>query len=149
MLDKNHTIYVVTNFPFPYGFAGTNRIISYAKGLIFNGYNSKIICIRKTESHNNVQNENVDGDFEGIDYKYLSKSTIKSKYLIKRRADNYLMALRLFFYSLIHIKKQSTIIYYSPLTHTAILLKLSSFLKGFKMLKEENLSIHETSCLAH
>lgn len=138
MLDKDHTVYIVTDFPFPYGFAGTSRIISYAKGLIFNGSNSIIICIRKTESPNNVLNENVNGVFDGIDYKYLSKSTIKSRYLVKRRVDNYLMALRLFLYSLTHIRKQSTVIYYSPLTHTAILLKLASLVKGFKLLKEEN-----------
>lgn len=138
MLNRNHKIYIVADFPFPIGLAGSNRIHAYAKGFGYHGFESLVLCFRKNESQDNVLNKYSEGVFNGVRYKYLSKSTIKSRFFVKRRIDNYVMALRLFLYSLFVINKNSSIIFYSTLTHAAILLKISALIKGFNLLKEEN-----------
>ncbi len=138
MADKTHEIYIIIDFSFPNGLAGASRVLSYAKGFISHDTEVTILCIRKTESYNNVLNKNANGIFHGINYKYLSRSPIKSKYLLIREVDKIIIAIRLFFYSLINFDKNSTIIFYSLLTHAAILLRIVSFFKGYNLLKEEN-----------
>ncbi len=138
MADKAHKIYIIIDFSFPNGLAGASRVLSYAKGFSSHGTDVNVLCIRKTESYKNVINKNANGIFHGIYYKYLSRSPIKSKYFLFRGVDKILMAIRLFSYSLIHFDNNSTVIFYSLLTHAAIILKLVSFIKGYGLLKEEN-----------
>jgi glycosyltransferase involved in cell wall biosynthesis len=138
MLNRNHRIYIIADFPFPVGLAGSNRIHAYAKGFGYHGFDSVVLCFRKNESQDNVLNEYSEGIYNGVKYKYLSKSTIKSRFFIKRRIDNYVMVFRLFLYSLFVINKNSSIIFYSTLTHAAVLLKVSALIKGFNLIKEEN-----------
>ncbi len=134
MLNK---IYIITDIPFPVGFAPTNRMISYAKGFNYNNCKAKVICFRKTESASYVRNEKSSGNYMGIEYNYLSNTTIKSKYLLNRKLDNCLMSLSLFYFSFKRIDRSSVVIYYSVHTFPALLLKLSAITKGFKILKEE------------
>lgn len=42
-------ILIVTSGPFPFGMAGTNRILSYCKGFIENKVKVKVICLKPTE----------------------------------------------------------------------------------------------------
>jgi len=45
-------IYIITDEPFPYGRAATNRIICYCKGFVVNNASTKVICIKPHEDNN-------------------------------------------------------------------------------------------------
>lgn len=78
-------IYILTGEPFPNGMASTKRIICYAKALLCAGENLEIIIYRRTE--NNIINpRNIfgKGEFEGIGYRYMGGTPIRSKKLILR-----------------------------------------------------------------
>ncbi len=95
-------IIIICRFPFPVGYSGTNRIISYSKGLIELGCKVKVLIIRRTENKNNIKNKNNKGVIEGIEYEYTSKSNIKSNskfgkavYLIKDFIASYIKIIKL------------------------------------------------------
>lgn len=95
-------IIIICRFPFPVGYSGTNRIISYSKGLIELGCKVKVLIIRRTENKNNIKNKDNKGVFEGIEYEYTSKSNIKSNskfskavYLIKDIIASYIKLFKL------------------------------------------------------
>jgi glycosyltransferase involved in cell wall biosynthesis len=71
-------VYIVTRSAFPIGFASTNRILSYARGFVFNKIETKILCLRPTEKTDSVINTDQEGIYNGIPYVYTSGTTIKS-----------------------------------------------------------------------
>src|SRR5664279_4348001 len=76
------------NFSFPEGNASTNRVYTYAKGLIENGVGVIVICF---------ENEYVDdqeGITEGISYYHPFGQNQRSKYLIIRRWQKFLKYFR-------------------------------------------------------
>jgi len=72
-------VYIVTRSAFPFGFASTNRILSYARGFVFHKNETKILCLRPTEKEGSVINVNKQGIYNGIPYVYTSGKTIKSE----------------------------------------------------------------------
>ena len=56
--------------------ACTNRIISYSKGIVELGHFVKVIILRPTEKENEIYNKTVAGLYKGIDYEYVSRTTI-------------------------------------------------------------------------
>lgn len=79
-IDKNmKRICVVCGFPFPVGFAATNRIITYSKGMVENGYDVSILIFRRTETPGNEKNFKSQGVFDGIKFEYASSNIKKSK----------------------------------------------------------------------
>ena len=131
MKDNKKKIYIVVDFAFPVGFAGASRILAYAKGFQYHDNDTLILCIRKTETYNNILNKNARGVYNEVNYRYLSNSPVKSRFVLIRRLYNYLMAFRLLIFGLFRISRDSTVIFYSAMTHAAILLKLASIFKGF------------------
>ncbi len=75
-------IFIVSVYPFPVGFSATNRIISYAKGLVESGHFVKYFCLRPTEQPEKTVNVNFQGSYQGIEYLYTGGTTIWSRYLI-------------------------------------------------------------------
>lgn len=69
-------ILVLVEKPFPLGLAGTNRLISFCKGLVELGDNVDVIITKPTEKKNNIKNSRVKGKYYGINYNYAHKSTI-------------------------------------------------------------------------
>lgn len=130
-------VYIVSDEPFPVGMAPTNRIISYGKGFLSLGYLTKIIIFRKSEPFDEIINKDTKGSYQGIKFKYLSDTTSKSRFFIGRRFDVWMMAIRLFLLSVKSFNKETIVIYYSVHTYSAILLRVSSRIKKFKILKEE------------
>lgn len=131
-------IYIVTDAAMPIGMAATNRILAYAKGFKINEVNCEIIIFRKTEPHQNPINKISVGKIDGIKFKYLHHSPIKSSHFIQRRLDNLIGIIRLFIFGIFEVKKKSAIIYYSSHTAPVFILKM---IKGFKkilILKEES-----------
>lgn len=77
-------IIIITSYPFPFGMAQTNRLIATAKGLLHAGANVKIIITKATETHDKIINHNGSGVYEGIDFEYITPSTIRPSGKLKR-----------------------------------------------------------------
>jgi len=69
-------IHIITGFPFPIGLSGTNRLISYTKGLVELGEEVEIIIVQPTEERKNVFNKLVRGSFKNIKFEYAYKNTL-------------------------------------------------------------------------
>ena len=82
-------VYLLYLGSFPIGMAQTNRIISYARGFHENNAFVKILCMKPSEDYRNVVNKRISGKYKGISFKYSSKETIKSKYFLGRRFQNF------------------------------------------------------------
>ncbi len=131
-------IYILTSEPFPHGLASTNRIIAYAHGFQHHQQDVSVICFRKTEEKNHVVNTESQGNYRHIPFRYLSGSTIKAKRYLARRLEVAWLNLRLLAFSLFSMKAHSLVIYYSPVNTAAIILRLATWLKRSKFLKEES-----------
>jgi glycosyltransferase involved in cell wall biosynthesis len=137
-IKYNPTIFIFTSEQFPYGYASTNRIISYARGFIAHHKEVMVICFRKTETKEDMKNKSVEGIYRDIHFKYLSNSNIKIDSFYKKQLYALLMNINLFFFSLVNLNKSTFSIYYSSHTTSALILKITSWLKGSILLKEEN-----------
>lgn len=131
-------IYIFTSEPFPHGLASTNRIISYAHGFQYHNKHVHIVCFRKTEARNKVINNQTKGKYKNISFRYLSGSTVKADHYLIRRMEVAYLNILLLIYCLLHVKRKSLIIYYSPVNTAAIILRLISWLKTCIFLKEES-----------
>lgn len=96
-------IVIICRFPFPIGYSGTNRIISYSRGLIELGCQVSVLVLCKTEKNKNAINKNTKGIYQGIYFEYIPKSTIKSESKIGKAID----LIRDSLCSFIHIFKLS------------------------------------------
>ena len=134
-----NSIIIFTTEPFPYGMAATNRIISYAKGFIFHGMDVEVVCLRRSEkAKNKIVNTDIKGIYQGVNFKYLSKSTIKSRFFILRGIHILFSYSSLFFYSLKKINSKTASIYYSSNTTPLLVLWVVNKLKKGVILKEES-----------
>jgi glycosyltransferase involved in cell wall biosynthesis len=133
-------IVIITSNPFPFGFAGTNRILTYCKGFIYNGYQPEVLCIRPTENYGYVLNNQKQGIFEGIYFSYPGKTTIRVKSFLGRRFNDFVaFFLSLLYYiSLLQKRKISFIIFYGNNLFAEITFILCSRLFGKNIYKEEN-----------
>lgn len=86
-MTKKTDIAIIIDFPFPSGIAATNRLISYCKLFVSKGNKKvKVFITKPTENTKNIQNHNKNGVYEGINYEYLSNTTIwPAKSKIKRK----------------------------------------------------------------
>ncbi len=90
-------IAIFSEFSFPYGLSGTNRIISYSRGLVELGNFIKVYIGKPTENPNEILNTKQRGEYLGIKYLYPFKRLIKSKKKVGRAIDTllgFLFALR-------------------------------------------------------
>ncbi len=131
-------IFIVTDAPMPIGMAPTNRILSYVKGFDANGIKSEIIIFRKTNKSNKIYDTKNEGIVDGIKYRYLFSSALKSSYFLKRRLDDLLGDLRLFLVAITDFKKDSVLIYYSSRSSPVFFLVLAKLFNRFVLLKEES-----------
>ena len=70
-------------FTFPEGTAATNRVFNYAKGLLKNKINVKVICF------GNAYLINPNGTIEGIEYYNPFNQSKRNKWFFKRRIIEY------------------------------------------------------------
>jgi glycosyltransferase involved in cell wall biosynthesis len=99
-------IAIICSYPFPMGFAATNRILSYSQGLTENNNKVKIIICRPTERINNIVNSKTAGNYTGIDYQYSWYSTIWPANYVKKIT----VFLLSFFTSIIILIKDNNIV---------------------------------------
>ncbi len=72
-------IAILCQYPFPIGYSGTNRIISYSRGLVELGNSVTVYVLHPTESRRKVFNEDYKGEYLGIKYQYPFRQTIKKE----------------------------------------------------------------------
>lgn len=129
--------YIFTSESFPYGLAATNRIITYGKGFIHHGKDVEVICYRQTEVPGKVLNHETRGSYQGIKFRYLSSSTIRSNNFFERQIDKAISYARLAKLSLTELKRNSVIIYYyAPSTFLILLIKAIAKIRDVKMYNE-------------
>lgn len=134
---KVDKLYIYTCESFPFGMAATNRIIAYGKGFAHHGKDVEIICCRKTEVPGNVLNHQVRGSYQGLKFRYLSRSTVRSGNVVRRQLDKIVTYARLAKLSLVELNRDSVIIYYYvPSTFFLLLVKAVARLKGVKVYLE-------------
>jgi glycosyltransferase involved in cell wall biosynthesis len=83
-MNNKLRISIYNEFPFPIGFSGTNRIISYSRGLVELGNTVHVFIGKPTEKINQIFNKQSRGNYKGIDYTYPTNKIIKSKYKMIR-----------------------------------------------------------------
>lgn len=76
-------ILILTNYPFPYGMAQTNRLIAMAKGLVEAGAQVEVMVSKATELQQ-VRNTEAKGEYEGVKFSYATRTTIRPKGKIAR-----------------------------------------------------------------
>jgi len=79
-------IVIVTDQPFPIGYAATNRIISYGKGFVENGCSVKVLCLRANQYPFDYRGKAERyGTYEGVSYEYTPGTSRRGKSFIQRR----------------------------------------------------------------
>jgi glycosyltransferase involved in cell wall biosynthesis len=104
-------VLILFNDPYPIGQAPTNRIHSLAKGLLETGIDIKLYILRATEDPSHINNPNVKGSFEGVEYEYITNTTIKETKYIKKIIIHLITQIKLIFLLLKSRSKINFIIY--------------------------------------
>lgn len=119
--------------------AGTNRIMTYAKGLSEIGCNVTIYCIKPTEKPGKIFNKDPSGHISPtIEFKYLSGTTVLSKNNFSKQVQYVKGVLKMCFEILLKKKKSKpvAIIYYAYNPIPAIFLFIITRLKRIQFYKE-------------
>jgi glycosyltransferase involved in cell wall biosynthesis len=138
LAQKEITVVVVgTSIPFPVGIAATNRIISYLKLMVSNGLICKVLITKATEKKGQVVNQSTYGTVEGINYRYLSRSTVlpgKGKRIVKIK--NFIYSQLLLISELIQ-HRPTVVITYSYSFSVKLLLIFAARIFKFRLFFEE------------
>jgi len=119
-------------FTFPEGDASTNRVHTYAKGLIENGVGVSVVCFE------NEYTNDQEGITEGIRYYHPFGQTERSKYFLIRRWQKfvkYFKAIRLF-RKILKTEKIETIMIYTMRLSTHVFAWYLSKITRSKLIKE-------------
>lgn len=133
-------VVIITDAPFPTGYAPTNRIGSYCSGFRENNTPVIVYCIAPTETSGNIKNSEFSGTFNGAQYFYTTKTTIKSKYFWARPLMRIYGVFALLCKLVVNRKQlanSAIIIYLSPSIRELAIMYLCKLL-GLKIYKEES-----------
>ena len=128
-------IAILLNEPYPYGMACTNRIHLYAKGLVELGNDVEILVPRFTEDRGKAINHEIEGEFEGVKFKYAC-NPIRSKSFIGRRKQDYSSLFNSFMF-FIHFKPKIVLVVANNLKYI-MLAKICSFFIKAKIVREKS-----------
>lgn len=131
-------ILVLFNGSFPHGLAMSKRLKLYSKGLIELGNEVEIVIPHATESFRNVKNYNLVGIFDGIPFKYLSCTTRRSNFFIRRRFDDFVGYLKLLVFILLKDSRPDIVFLIDIRNGWRIPIYLFSKLVGAKVVYELN-----------
>ena len=130
-------VYILTMDPFPVGFAGTNRIRHYGKGLVRARMDCEVVVLYRTE-RSNIVNKNAKGESEGVKFRYVAGSTERSTNFIRRRIDDICADLRLLRFLTGEIKRGDAILWFiggKGVIYTG-LVQIICACKGVKIVRE-------------
>lgn len=109
-------VYIVTGEPFPNGMAATNRIKCYAWSLINQGLDVEVLIFRRTEGPGLMLGNTIGvGTFEGVPYKYIGKTSIRSKNPFVWRVVEKMDHLRTILYLRNHLRNNDIVLFYCGL----------------------------------
>jgi len=128
-------VYIVTTSPFPNGFAATNRIRCYAKGISHNGIPCEVLVVKRTENGPS-RNLNREGRIESYSFRYVSKHTNRSVCPVVRKVYDYVDEWLSYRYLTAQLKKGDVVIYYgSWVLYEKMILRISHKV-GAKVVRE-------------
>jgi len=134
---KLEKVIIITSEAFPYGMAGTNRIISLCKGFKVNGIEAEVLSFYKYGLHNDIIVNPHAGIYEGIKFSDVFNTTVKNRYKIVRAFQDYFKSFLVFFVCLKVLNRSTLVIYYSHETLPAVSVSIANRIKGSLLIKEE------------
>lgn len=81
-------VLIICQEPFPRGKAASRRICCYAKALIREGIQSRVLVYKRTEKSPSPDSS-PEGSFEGVPFKYMGRTTLKPTHKIERILAEY------------------------------------------------------------
>lgn len=130
-------ITIFTSEAIPNGMAGSNRIISMAKGFISNGVLTEVISFYKYANPEFDTLNPSDGSFEGVKFRNVFNSQIKSPYYPIRLIHELIKPILVLLAGLKTVNRNTLIIYYAEKTWPAVALRILSLTKNAVFLREE------------
>ena len=103
-------VIIYFNSQYPFGSAATNRVHQICRGLHLNGVDVNLVITNATEKNRDTLNLHTEGVFEGIEYKYLSKRTIRTRCLVLRKINDLTCYLRTYRHLLCNTNQNDSII---------------------------------------
>ena len=86
-------IKIILKQPYPHGFASTNRVHLYAKGMVEEGHNVDIHVPIPPSENRFLDNNTIKGKIDGISFRYTSNRLTRSNNFVKRRIHDILGVL--------------------------------------------------------
>lgn len=127
-------IYIFYKGGFPHGMAGTQRILCYAKGLIAAGAEVQVVIPCTTE-HGKPRNTVLSGCYEGVPFRYLTKTTISNRFQRIFIIGDILDNIRYYWpFCCTQIKKDDQVFFYGLARHKMAIRFLH--LRGIKTVHE-------------
>lgn len=124
---------ILCGFPFPVGYAGTNRVVSLARGMAVNDADVTTYIYKPTEYPKSINNHHWKGMYFGVNFIYPVKSTIRKK----NRINNHILKLWSILKTLRYIKNDNRIKPFDALIiyndYPFLLLLFTLFLKNIKI----------------
>ncbi|MBN1181896.1 MAG: glycosyltransferase family 4 protein [Bacteroidales bacterium] len=130
-------ILIITSEAFPYGMAGTNRIISLSKGFLANGIDVKVISMFKYGKPDNQISYIYEGTYEGIPYKNLLIPSGKISGRIIRVIKRKIKSILVFNFFLLNLRHGTFVLYYAPEMLPAVMIRILTKLRRSIFIKEE------------
>jgi glycosyltransferase involved in cell wall biosynthesis len=106
-MKPKHIVFIMDSNGFPNGMASTQRVKLLSKGLLKTGYDVTILCIRALERQP-IENIDVKGCYQGVQFEYTSGTTIRADNFIKRRWLE-IRGLLVSFFRILHLKASGAI----------------------------------------
>ncbi|MEL1254252.1 glycosyltransferase [Flavobacterium sp. DGU38] len=131
-------ILVIYKGGFPNGLAMTKRLQLYVKGLKELKNDVRIVIPQATEKNGSKRNESITGNFEGVPFKYLSKSTERSQSFLLRRFFDFFDYLKLMQYILNKRNNFDVVFLIDVRDNWRIPIYFLSKLRGAKVIYELN-----------
>ena len=134
---KADSVLIITSEAFPYGMAGTNRIISLAKGFNLNNVETQVLSIFKYGKSYTQTDFLVHGIYEGIAYTNVLITEAKHLTRLIRVLKRNIKSLLILIYLIRKVDKNTKILYYSPWMLPAIIIRLFTLIRRNTFVKEE------------
>lgn len=129
-------IFLLLNQPYPNGYALSKRFHLYAKGLIENNQDVKILIPKPTDTINKPLNNNTSGFYDNVEYKYFWKHTTRSDYFFIRRWHDFIGVIMT---GIFFIRKKPDIVITSTFSNIAFWYwRLITNVFSIKFIREKN-----------
>jgi glycosyltransferase involved in cell wall biosynthesis len=131
-------ILIIFTSSYPIGAVSTHRTHNLAKGLKQAGADVTVLITHPTENKARVLNDKWKGNFEGVNYKNISRNNVRKNNIFLRKATDYFCHLKLILYVLFNRFKSDAMIVIGPSIDFRILLPIASKIAGQKSFIEIN-----------